>query len=69
MRGATHIDPALFVHHGVEIGALFRQESRVLEVALPVFDVELGVSHVQIAKNYDLRAVCSQSIHAGGHRV
>ena len=69
VSGAADVDPALSFHPVVKVGAFFWQETGVLEVALPVLDVELGVTNVQVANHDDVTAVFEKLVHAGGHRL
>jgi hypothetical protein len=64
MSTAADIDPTLFVHQGVKVGALFGQETGVLQIALPVFYVEFGVTNVEVAEHERKPTLVCDLLHA-----
>ena len=64
-----HIDPAEFTKESIEVGALFWQESGLLDVAFPVLDVEFGVPHVQIPRDYRVVSGRGQFSESDAHLI
>src|SRR5699024_7950308 len=49
---STYIDPVELFRRKefVEVGALFRQKAGIFHVALPIFDVQLGMTNVEVTR-------------------
>lgn len=64
-----HIDKAVVAHKLVKPGPLFRQESGVVEVALPVLQVNLTMRNVEVAAHQQMTPVGGELVHPLAHDV